>query len=750
MLLSGENFILTPRTTNMSFVFENLFIDRPGVAEVGFSGAGSKFNFLFSGGRLLDPDNNFVYTCPPNETVTISGDFTDSTYRYYIDNRLASDGKAKPSFGTEVFYTKSTDCQINLGLQMLCPDIPHEIVFDDKFMAGGVLGGKIINYSPIPFHVIESRITHDGTLPNFTGAVTGEVPAGGNLEFSFVDVGNTTSFSDADSTLSLKTTIGHIKRKITSVRTSGFFRNAINLSAEPGLSIISPYFSGSGNYENFTWTPFPTQEQTYNIGYSLLDEDGKEAEKPLYVSLENVSPADQATFTGQYIRSYFTYDKDSHYCTGEAEHGCYNVNGVAQTTYVTKTTCENVGYSWEPTSDMCRGQMHGSGSYSGVPDIEFISYKNVTGVFFNSDNIFSKDTPYKIPMLFSVYPGELGTGASGYFLTESFQINVGTGEAVGGSAAGDGTNWKRITGYEMTNFGTGYTKMPAVVATTGVTSIHNNVASIKGHTTATDPNGVGTGYDLAYTKDVYVYQKFEARTEGDYLAGHLTGIPYFVNTGNNVVGLSGIIITNPGSGYDPTLFKPTIRTVRSSSDPLGTRGSCSDSQYTTQATCEDAGTCSDTQYTTESTCESNGGTWTPTPKVWSDHGDNLSGEFFFNKEGTVYDFGKTWNIETGAYYAGKKISVDFREENLISNNKYESLSWFSPTDEDFHVAVKFNNLDIDEVIESKLTISGSGMIKEIQIPMLNNYSEKTGLGYIPPGFVVSSDGTSFITSYFGG
>ena len=255
---------------------------------------------------------------------------------------------------------------------------------------------------------------------------------------------------------------------------------------------------------------------------------------------------------------------------------------------------------------------------------------------------------------------------------------------------------------------------------------------------------------MAYTKDVYVFQKFEARTEGDYSAGYLAGIPYFVHTGNDIVGLSGIIITNPGSGYDPTLFKPTIRAVRGSSDPLGTRGSCSDSQYITQATCEGAGTCSDTQYTTKSTCDDELGTWTPTPKVWSDHGDNLSGEFFFNKEGTVYDFGKTWNIETGAYYVGEKTSVDFREKNLINNNKYESLSWLSPHDDSFHVAVKFNNLDIDEVIESKLTISGSGMIQEIQIPILNNYSKETGLAYIPPGFVVSSDGTSFITTYFGG
>ena len=322
-------------------------------------------------------------------------------------------------------------------------------------------------------------------------------------------------------------------------------------------------------------------------------------------------------YTGQYVYKYFTYDSGSHYCTGEG-------TVCSDSQYTTELACTGAAETWGPI-DICAGEINGSGSYSGVPNVEFLTYSNVTGVIFNSGNIFTSDTPYKIPMVFSGYEGELGTGASGYFLTQPFQVNIGKDKY-----GGDGVNWRKITGYEMTNFGTGYTRMPHVYCTTGVVVTVNSVAVTRGYTTATDPNGLGTGYDLAYADDVYVYQKFDAFPQGDYLAAYLTGVPYFVDTGNNTYGLSGILMTNPGSGYDPSLFQPAIKITRNSDDPLGTRGSCSDSQYTTQVTCEAAGTCSDTQYTTKTTCENASQVWAP--KVWSDHGDNLSGEFFWNEE----------------------------------------------------------------------------------------------------------------------
>jgi hypothetical protein len=730
MLLSGENFILTPKTQDMSFVFENVYIDKPGVAEIGFSGVGNKYFFLFSGGRLIDPNDNFVYTCGPGEPLTISGDFNSSKHKYYIEDTLISEGEDRATFGVERFYASTTNCSIDMGLQMRCPDIPYEITFDEKFIAGGALGGKVINHSPsIQFDIIESEIEEPGLVKNFTGIVTGMLPPLQTLNFQLFDVSESTAFKEADATLKLKTTIGHIEKDITSTRASGFFRGIAHLAISRAMDAIAPYFSGSGNHEKFTWLNYHTQAQTYIVNYSVLNEGGSETEKPLYVSLENSgSLADQDAKTGQYVRSYFTYDSGSYYCTGTNE-------GL--------------------NDPMCVGQLArnlGSGSYSGVPDIEFVTYKNVTGAAFNSNNIFSNNTPDKIPMLFSGYSGEHGADAAGYFLTEPFQVNIGT------DYGGDGINWRRITGYEMTNFGTGYTKMPEVFATSGISGLLKDdngqltIFALSGFTTATDPNGYGTGHDLAYHKSVFTYQKFEASTRGDNLASFLTGIPYFVNTGSSVYGLSGILITNPGSGYDPTLYIPTIKAVRRPDDPLGERGTCVNySQYTSRATCEGAGTCSDTQYNDDyEGCINAGDTWTANPHYWIDHGDNLSGEFFWNKDGQIYDFDTAWNIETGLFDLGVRTGIDFKESGFISNNKYSRLGWLPKEENQFYVTVKFNNLDIDEAMESKLIISGSGVAVEYPLSFTNNVNVFTGLGYYSSAASSSLGGTSFIQNYFGG
>lgn len=702
MILSGENYILTPKTQDMSFVFEDVIINNTGIAEIGFSGAGNKFFYLFSGGRLIDPNDNFVYTLVDGESVTISGNIGGAEHRYYIDDELVSDGKGKPSFAVEKFYTKSSsDCQIKMGLKMAMPEVVYGVNFNPTYMAGGVLHGHVANQSPgVDFTVLDSDIQDSSIVPHWTGYVTGNVPAGGQLDFELVDVADTTAFQTSDATLSLKTTIGNINATITSSRASGVFWNTTTLSILQGIpatSISSP-FSGSGNYSEWAWTPTPTQEKTYNIKYSVLDENGLETSKPIYIALENsgtLSP-DEMT-TGEYVYKWLTYDSGCHYCTGGGANP------------------QNAVY------DPCDFRV-GSGSYSGVPNVIFSSYSRVTGISFNSNNIFSYETPEKIPIYFSGYENAPGTGASGYFLTEPFQLNLGSQ-----FPHGDGINWRRITGYEITNQGTGYTKMPAVHATTGVPRIDTagEVLGWTGYTTATGPNGLGTGYDVAYEADVFTLTKFQGSALGDYDAGYLTGIPYFNHTGNGVYGFSGVIITNPGSGYNNHTYKPKISFIRQANDPLGERGHCSNSSHTTKATCLAAN------------------------KIWWLDGDNASGEFLWNEQGATYDFDTAWNIETGYYSVGIKTGeVDFKASNLISNNKYSSYAMLPAGQDDFYLTLKFNNLNVDETISSSLIISGSGVIKEVSTSAVKSYNISTGMGYLNEGNYSTTQGGSFLSNYF--
>jgi hypothetical protein len=249
MLLSGENYIYTPKTQEISFVFENLYVDNVGVAEVGFSGEESKFYFLISGERLIDPSNNFAYTCSPDSLVTISGDFNGAKYRYFINGELSSDGKSKDGFNVEKFYAKTTGCQLGMSLQMMCKPISYEILFDKDFPAGGFVNGEISNYSNIDFKILGSRIIHPEYIENFTGLVAGIVPAQGTLDFKLWDVSNLLSVPEADATLELDTTIGGISHNLSPRRVSGFFGDTVSLSvvADPNTS-IEPYFYGCGDW----------------------------------------------------------------------------------------------------------------------------------------------------------------------------------------------------------------------------------------------------------------------------------------------------------------------------------------------------------------------------------------------------------------------------------------------------------------------------------------------------------------------
>ena len=764
MLISGENYVYTPKAQGMSFVFEDLYVDQTGIAEFGFSGGGSKFYFLISGDRLLDPSNNFVYLCPPKSPITVSGDFNGSKYRYYINQSLSSDGKNKAGFSVEKFYAKTTDCRLDMGLQMMCPSISYAIQYDETFQAGKYLDGKIFNYSNIDFDILGSRISHDDYVANFTGNITGVVPANGNLSFRLWDVTEFLTVSEADATLELATTIGNIEYDISPIRTSGFVGNTVllNIDQDDSTSII-PYFHGSGDCKNFTWLRWPAESKSYLIDYSSLDEKFEEIDKPLLASLKNISPANQSVFTGTYVNSYFVYDPNSDYCTGEnASLGC------SDSQYTTPATCQAASETWGPLENICKGEIGGSGRYSGAaPDVEFLTYKNVTGVTFNSNNIFSSGTPSKIPMLFSGYPNELGTGAAGYFLTEPFQINLGGDAGCGAGGLSDYVSWKKIVGYEMTDFGTGYTKMPMVFATTG--HIHScgvdktyeagiiigqgGLCSDPQYTTEATCGSNNENWiraeDVAYSTNVYTFSRFQAEPAGDNLAAFLTGLPHFVSTGDSVYGLSGILITNPGSGYDPDLYVPRIRATRQSIDSFGEGGTCSDAQYTTKSTCEAAGTCSDSQYATKESCENASATWTP--KVWADGGDNFSGEFFFNKSGTTYNFTDVWNLETGlsTSESATMTGADFKLENYIINNEeYFHSGLVLARDTNFWAKVTFNNLDIDEPIEAKLTISGESQIYEETISIENSYFTETGMAWVTDTKIGSSAGTSFLTNYF--
>ena len=212
MLFSGTNFLLTPKTQNVGFVFGNISLSSDGVAEIGFSGEGETSTFLFSGKKIIDPDGNYVYSYEPNLPVSVSGDIKNgSYYRYHINGVPVGDGLTHPkSFSTEKFITKAVDCTFEADVKLFCPDIDYEVTFNSTFLAGDLLSGKIKNNSDIDFRIMGSYFSDSTNAEDLAGSVTGNVPAKSELDFSFQDVAVSYLDNSVNSILNLETTFGTI------------------------------------------------------------------------------------------------------------------------------------------------------------------------------------------------------------------------------------------------------------------------------------------------------------------------------------------------------------------------------------------------------------------------------------------------------------------------------------------------------------------------------------------------------------
>jgi len=718
MVFQGENFALTPKTSQLGFVFDGLSLSNGnGTAEIGFSGEGKTSSFFFSGRKLMDLNGNYVYSYEPNSSIGISGDIKGNVYRYFIDGSPIGDGLTQPnSFTIEKFFAKTTDCSLTTNVVLSCPKIDYKISFASSFVAGKLLSGKIENNSAIDFKILGSYFSKTQSSPSLSGLVTGDVSAHSALDFTLEDISESFSSNTLNSILNLRTTIGTITVAVDSERLSGSAGTLTNFDSWKNVDpIIAPYFSGSGNAAKFHWLQYEEQKESYSLSYESYDERGVFKEKPLKVTLENVSPESGVYYTGVYVDSFFTYFSGHDYCITGQE--CSNTQYTTQATceaagscdaggHTTEAACEGAGQTWtfETWDDLvrpiwqCSGKYPGSGRYSELPTIRFLDYSKITGATFNTNNLLTKDSPEKIPILFSGYTGEFGTGASGYFLTEAFQIDIKnylpqnhTDNTPDGSNTID---WRRVTGVEITSQGTGYTKMPLMFMATGTGDDSSNDSTWDNTLIG------GTGYDVGKRRSPYVFEGFEAQALGEYTTDSLTGLSFFEKDGNDYL-FSGVLITNPGSGYDPDIYKPEVRLIRHVNDSFGT------------------------------------GT-----------GDNASGEFLFNKSGHFYEFDKHWDITTGVNLSGGGLR--FGENNMfIDGEKYSGSMTLPDSERSFFIDVHFKNSSIDEPMVSKLYIEGENAFTSTYlITGQNIFSQNTGLGYYVPTPLF--DGQNFFnTNYFG-
>lgn len=251
----------------------------------------------------------------------------------------------------------------------------------------------------------------------------------------------------------------------------------------------------------------------------------------------------------------------------------YHIYPVTDTTGVTGTGKFITGYN-----------LTNSGYYEEVPEYYFTSYSNITGADFKTNNLFSEDCGTSIPALFVASSG-YGASGSGTALLERVRISLYGSET-----------FYTITGFSVQNQGSGYNYDAPITLLTGDVS--------------------ATCFDVPYVSgNSYIYETFSGSGQrhpvADYFYGSLlTGesVKTISGTGYTGYGITGIRITNMGSGYN-----------------------------------EASG------YTPEIVFTRNGNTF---QSIYDLSGFHHSGTMVYNLSGDYYDFLTNWTIKTGSTATG--------------------------------------------------------------------------------------------------
>lgn len=191
--------------------------------------------------------------------------------------------------------------------------------------------------------------------------------------------------------------------------------------------------------------------------------------------------------------------------------------------------------------------INSTGQYAVCPEVLFTGYYSVTGLDWNSNSLLlSSGCTGNVPLIFS--PIQFGTGASGFISTKKITLS---------GIYGGGINTFYIyNGLNILNEGTGYTQSPLVSLNTGIYPSCYDVAKISG----------------AYS----IYQQFNPNVflnpSAAYLSGEVICNTGFVSGSQTGYYVSGILITNPGSGYDSG-YLPRFSFVRQYGDTLTSNAS---------------------------------------------------------------------------------------------------------------------------------------------------------------------------------
>lgn len=179
MNFTGTKFRSLLDRDRLTFSVDMSINNVTGSGSFGFSGNGSKMQWVFDKGKVFDPDNSYVFSYGKDEEFVLAGGISGSGYQYSIDGEDILFGGSKYTGDTQGFYFNLSGCEVEAGVTVKTDNFNHSLTFPTTFTYSDAITGHLsgidtgynfqvfsgVVNSPLEFTITGLNTSRTGVLP---------------------------------------------------------------------------------------------------------------------------------------------------------------------------------------------------------------------------------------------------------------------------------------------------------------------------------------------------------------------------------------------------------------------------------------------------------------------------------------------------------------------------------------------------------------------------------------------------------
>ena len=488
MIYSGLNYRKLQERNVFSFDAFFSLNSVSGSGLFGFSGEGQTFDFKFQSGKVIDPEDRYVFSYQKDKSFNISGNSSGSFYDYYINKSLFCKNGVKSNFDVDNFYF-NTSSGLTLDLNVLVnSEGDGDFVISglpSVFYSGKPFSGKIIETGEGGhFDIFSGTVNSLGFVSGYKNVNITNLPISINGTGDIIFSGNfeTSINKEFIFEIDFDTSLGKRTKTLTITGDKTIYKKSFNLIPMNESSFIN---SGGQVVSGDNYNSSKTGE--YIFSQSLYIDSVAQTGLPFYVELNYVSGF-TGNLSGVVTGSVLT-SSGSGYLTdavvivsgingvgvGAKAKGLPNTLGqitgfeilnagtgyqsnprfiVASNATKVTVTSPGSGYFSDPNFLISgAGEYLSSGFFSSDPSSGIILSSN----FYNYGSGFVPDPSLTIYSVIS----DLNVVSGGFGYTGLVDLSFSGGNGYG--ASGFGLIDFRVYAINLTNSGAGYSSSPSVI-----------------------------------------------------------------------------------------------------------------------------------------------------------------------------------------------------------------------------------------------------------------------------------------------